>query len=209
MHRQITIVMVLVLMVLAAVDIAGAADDFKPLFDGKTLNGWKPMPGGEWTVKDGAILGTSVKSERRHGLLMSEKEYSDFTVNFKFRVIKGDSGFYFRSDPVKSDVGVNGFQVEVDNSKEVGGLYETGGRAWVKKPDPKVIQSIYKPGEWNRMSITAVGRDVVVKLNGVKTAELKNDKGRVKGRFAMQLHGGQDMEVMFKAIEIRDLAAKK
>ncbi|NQT85864.1 DUF1080 domain-containing protein, partial [bacterium] len=134
---------------------------------------------------------------------------SDFVVQFQFRVVKGDSGFYFRSEPVKHAVGVNGFQAEVDNSKEVAGLYETGGRAWVKRPDPKVIEKIYKPGEWNRMSITATGRNVVVMLNGVKTAELKNDKGRVKGRFAMQLHGGMDMEVMFKAIEMRDLAAKK
>ena len=205
MHRQLIIVLVLVLMVIAAAGDALAAEEFKPLFDGKTLKGWQALPGGTWEVKDGVIVGTSAKSERRHGLLASDKEYTDFVVRFKFRVIKGDSGFYFRSEKVKGAVGVHGFQMEVDNSKEVGGLYETGGRAWVKRPDPKLIQKIYKPGKWNQGCISAIGRNVVVRINGEITSELKNDKGRLKGHFAMQLHGGMDMDVKFKDIEIREL----
>jgi len=205
MHRQLGIVMVLVLVTLCAADIVRAADDFKPLFDGKTLKGWHALPGGKWEVKDGVILGTSAKSERRHGLLASDKEYSDFVVQFKFRVIKGDSGFYFRSEKVKHAVGVNGFQMEVDNSKEVGGLYETGGRAWTKRPDPKLIEKILKPGKWNQACITAIDRDVTVRLNGEITAQLKNDKGRTKGHFALQLHGSMDMEVMFKDIKVKEV----
>ena len=209
MHRQ-WIIALTVMAIVAAGDCLAAEEApnaFTSLFDGKTLKGWQALPGGTWEVKDGAIVGTSVKSERRHGLLMSDKEYSDFVVRFRFRVVKGDSGFYFRSEKVEQKVGVNGFQVEVDNSKEVAGLYETGGRAWVKRPDPEVIQEIYKPGEWNQMSITAIGRNVVVRLNGTVTSELKNDPGRVKGHFAMQLHGGMDMDVMFKDIEMRSPTA--
>ncbi|MBC8372175.1 MAG: DUF1080 domain-containing protein [Planctomycetes bacterium] len=204
MYRSLIIALVLIVMLVAATDMTLAAEEFKPLFDGKTLKGWNALPGGKWEVKDGVILGTSAKSERRHGLLASDKEYTDFVVQFKFLVVKGDSGFYFRSEKVKGAVGVHGFQMEIDNSKEVGGLYETGGRAWTKRPDPKLIEKIYKPGKWNQGSITAIGKNVTVRLNGEITAELKNDKGRVKGYFAMQLHGGMDMEVMFKDIEIRE-----
>ena len=54
------------------------------------------------------------------------------------------------------------------------------------------------------MVVSAHGGDITVTLNGVKTAELKNDPGKWrKGRFALQLHGGNDMLVMFKDIEIR------
>jgi hypothetical protein len=52
------------------------------------------------------------------------------------------------------------------------------------------------------MAVSAHGRRVAVHVNGRKTAELKNDKGRLKGLLALQLHGGQDMHVMFKDIEI-------
>ena len=115
--------------------------EWKPLFDGKSLEGWKPLPGGEWKVEEGKIVGRSPKSERRHGILLNDREFENFALRAKFRVHSGDSGFYFRCEPVKGGVSVHGFQVEVDDSQETGGLYETGGRGWVVKPtectDPK------------------------------------------------------------------------
>jgi hypothetical protein len=183
-----------------------AKDQFVPLFDGKTLKGWTPMQGGNWEVKDGAILGTSQKSERRHGMLLTNREYSDFVIQAKFCVHKGDSGFYFRSAKVKSAVSVNGFQVEIDTSQETGGLYETGGRAWVKKPSKKAIaERKYEQGKWADLELRAVGRNVTVSINGVICSKLKNDKGRTKGHFGLQLHGGQEMHVEYKDIRIKEL----
>ncbi len=185
--------------------VHSGAGEFEPIFDGKTLDGWTAMPGGSWEVKDGAIIGKSPRTERRHGILLSDKEYGDFIVKLKFRVHSGDSGFYFRSEKVKSAVSVNGFQVEVDSSQETGGLYETGGRGWVVKPTKEDIpKKKYKPGEWTTLELTCKGEDVTVKINGVVTAELKNDKGRTKGHFGLQLHGSDEMHVEFKDIEISE-----
>ncbi|MDP6442892.1 MAG: DUF1080 domain-containing protein [Pirellulaceae bacterium] len=196
-----------IMLVIAVTSVGVAADnDFKPLFDGKSLDGWTPTPGGKWEVSDGSIVGTSDKSERRHGILLSNRTYSDFEVKAKFRVIAGDSGFYFRAGRVKSGVSVNGFQVEVDTSQETGGLYETGGRAWVHQPTADVIEKRkYKPGEWTELELSAVGEHIVVKINGVVTSELKKDKGRREGHFGLQLHGGQDMHVEFRDIAIREV----
>ncbi len=186
----------------------GQAEDQRgePLFDGKTLKGWSPTPGGTWEVKDGAIVGKSPKSERRHGILLSDRQFTDFVVVARFRVISGDSGFYFRADRVESSASVNGFQVEVDRSEQTGGLYETGGRGWVHKPTAEVIKKCkYQPGEWTDLELSAIGDDVVVKINGVVNSELNNDKGRRKGHFGLQLHGGQDMHVEFRDIRIREI----
>ena len=177
---------------------------FVPLFDGKTLKGWTATPGGKWEVKDGAIVGTSPVSERRHGILLTDSRFKDFTIRAKFRVLKGDSGFYFRVDRVPGGVGVNGFQVEVDTTQETGGLYETGGRGWVQKPAADVVkQRKYKSGEWTDLLLKAQGANVSVFINGVKSAELRNDKGRREGHIGLQLHGGQDMHVEFKDIQIQ------
>ncbi len=216
MHRRCTTALALIVLAsLAAVGVAAVGvaaepakpakptDGFTPLFDGETLTGWHALPGGTWKVVDGELVGTSPKTERRHGLLLTDKAYSDFVIRLKFRIVKGNSGFYFRSTPVDNAVGVNGFQAEVENSPKVGGLYETGKRRWVTRPDPKLIKKVYKPGEWNEMSVTAVGRHVVVRVNGAITAELTNDPGAVNGHFALQLHGGMDMDVRFKDIELR------
>ena len=180
--------------------------DFESLFDGKTLKGWSPAPGGKWVVKNGAIVGTSPKTERRHGMLLTNEEFTDFIVKAKFRVHSGDSGFYFRAKRVSNAVSVNGFQVEVDTTQETGGLYETGGRGWVMKPTREVIKKrAYKSGEWTNLELTAIGKDVIVKINGIVSSELRNDRGRIKGYFGLQLHGGQDMHVEYKDIMIRKI----
>ncbi|MFQ6034470.1 MAG: DUF1080 domain-containing protein [Sedimentisphaerales bacterium] len=175
---------------------------WKSLFDGKSLDGWHIIPGGKWQVRDGVIEGSNVKSDKRHGLLVSDKRYSDFTARLKFKAMKGNSGFYFRVDEVGGSVGVHGFQAEIDASKDVGGLYETGGRGWVVQPGAEDVAKWFKPGQWNQMTVSAHGRRIVVHVNDQKTAELKNDKGRLEGHLALQLHGGQDVQVMFKDIEI-------
>ncbi len=175
---------------------------WKPLFDGKTLQGWHTIPGGKWQVSDGIIVGTSASSESRHGLLVSDRSFGDFTVRLKFKALKGNSGLYFRADEVGGGVGVHGFQAEIDASNDVGGLYETGGRAWVVQPTAEDVARWFKPQEWNEMTVSAHGGRIVVHVNGLKTAELKNDKGRLKGHLALQLHGGQEMHVMFKDIEM-------
>jgi hypothetical protein len=191
-------------IILATAPVTRAAE-FKPIFDGKTLKGWTPAPGGKWEVKDGAIVGTSPKSERRHGILLTDKQYSNFVVKAKFRVHSGDSGFYFRAERVKSAVSVHGFQVEVDTSQETGGLYETGGRAWVHRPTAEVIKKRkYKKGEWTDLELSANGGHIVVKINGVISTELKNDKSRTKGHIGLQLHGGQVMHVEYKDIVISE-----
>jgi len=195
-----------VALVAGAAPSALAADEegFVPLFDGKTLDGWHVLPGGNWEIKDGVVVGTSPRTEGRHGLLMTDKVFKDFTVRLKFKALKGNSGFYFRVEEVKSGVGAHGFQAEIADQGGIGGLYETGGRAWVVQPKPEKIKEYFKPGEWNDMTVTAKGRDVTVTVNGVTTAELKNDPGRTEGRIALQLHGGQDMHVEFKDVEIRE-----
>ena len=175
---------------------------WKPLFDGKTLDGWSTLPGGKWDVKDGVIVGTSEASERRHGMLVSDKRRNDFTVRLKYKALKGNSGLYFRADKVDGAVGVHGFQAEIADVNDIGGLYETGGRAWVVKPTPEQVKKYHKVGEWNEMTVSAHGRRIVVHVNGRKTAELKDAPGRLEGHLGLQLHGGQEMHVEFKEIEM-------
>jgi len=177
--------------------------DWQPLFNGKDLAGWHTSPGGKWEVVDGKIVGTSPKSERRHGLLISDQSYGDFDVRLKFRVHEGNSGFYFRSKPVDHAVGIKGFQAEVDRTMNTGGLYETRGRAWVAKPDQQVMKQVYTPGAWTAMRVETRGKDVTVYINDKQVTALRDDPGLTEGHFALQLHGGQNMHVEFKDLAIR------
>ncbi|QDU62781.1 hypothetical protein Pan216_36510 [Planctomycetes bacterium Pan216] len=179
-----------------------------PIFNGENLDGWHATPGGEWTVKDGILVGTHEESDKRYGLLYSDATFKDFTVRFKFRALQGDSGFYFRALPAKDDAGIKGYQVEIDPRKAVGGLWESGGRKWVYEPTPELVAQWNKPGNWNELVVSAHGRRIAVTVNGHQTVDLKDDPGRLDGHFGLQLHGGQDVRVEFKDFEILSDATK-
>jgi hypothetical protein len=175
-----------------------------PLFDGKTLNGWIASGGGAWSVVEGAISGTSAANEARYGLLVSEKEYGDFTIKAVFRVTQGNSGFYLRGQTGESEGGITGLQAEICADDETGGLYESGGRQWVAQTDKKLMteKKVYRSGDWNELWVSASGPRVVVHINGTKTADFIDPQPmRLQGKFALQLHGGQDMKVEFRSIE--------
>ena len=182
---------------------------WKPLFDGKTLSGWKPIGGGQWTVEDGVVYGKSPASEQKHGILLSDRKFTDFTIRVVYRAKLGNSGLYFRCETTDAFYIVKGFQAEIDPTHDAGGLYETAGRAWVVKPTPEDVARYYKPDDWNEMTVSAHGGRIVVHVNGTKTAELKDDPGRTEGYLGLQLHGGQDMDVEFKSIEMLETAAER
>jgi HEAT repeat protein len=173
---------------------------FAPLGDGKTLNGWASNGVGKWSVEDAAIVGNGTQKPG-YAMLFSEKQYRDFTVRFKYKVLAGNAGFYIRAEKLNTAEGVRGLQVEIDPAKDNGGLFEVSGRDWVAKPDPKLPKDYFKPRDWNDVTVAAQGRRIVVTMNGHKTVELPNDPGRTEGFFALGMHGG-GVHVLFKDIEV-------
>jgi hypothetical protein len=160
----------LLVVLLLASSSSRAAGHWQPLWDGKTFNGWHIIGKGEWKIEDGAIHGTHAKTEKEFGHLVTDKSYKDFTVRMKFKALKGNSGLYFRIEE-KGASGVSGFQAEIDEAKDVGGLYETNGRAWVVQPKPEDVQKWFKPGEWNDMTVSAHGGHIIVHVNGHQAAQ--------------------------------------
>ena len=212
-RAAVQIALPLAMLTLALMPLAFAADDkphdgkWAPLFDGKSLAGWHPIGDGEWKVQDGAIVGRNTKAND-YGHLVSDKSYADFTIRMKYKSVAGNSGLYFRIAPEGAS-GVSGFQAEIDANNDVGGLYETNGRGWVVQPTPEQVKTWFKPGEWNEMTVTAKGGDITVTVNGKVSSQLKDDAGKWReGPFALQLHGGQDVEVWFKDIELLAEEAK-
>ena len=180
-------------------------EEWQSLFDGKTLKGWHALPGGTWKVEDGVLVGRSDQKEERHGILVSDKQYDNFEIEIVYKSVEGNSGLYFRAEEIGDLYGVLGFQAEIHPTDDAGGLYETGGRQWVAKPGEEDVRKYYKAGDWNTMSVRAVNGEITVTVNGTTTAKLHDDPGSKKGHFGLQLHGGQQMLVMFKVIRVKEL----
>jgi len=171
---------------------------WRRIFDGRTLSGWKKDGSGDWAIVDGAVKGTHGPGAGQRGFLMSEAEYSNVTVRLDYKVVKGNSGFFFRMGAPPA----MGYEVEVDPTRDVGGLQHPGKRGWLVHTGPVAETPHYKVGEWNRMTVSAHGRRVVVHVNGMKMSEVRNDPGPLEGRFALQLNPRNELEVYYKDIEI-------
>ena len=100
---------------------------------------------------------------------------------------------------------MHGFQAEIDENRDAGGIYESYGRQWIVNPDDEFVKTYFKPQEWNEMTVEARGPKVVIHVNGTKVSEIDDSTVQMEGPFALQIHGGQDVHVMFKDIKIEAL----
>ena len=102
-------------------------------------------------------------------------------------------------------------QVQVGRFKSgVGGIYESYGRRWLDKPTEEEEKTYVHDDQWNEMVIDAHGGTITVTVNGIQSAQLKDDKeGRAEGHFALQMHSHCVMHVMFKDIEILEAKPAK
>ncbi len=202
--RSTGILGLILLTGLAVTAFAADEGEWRPLFDGKTLEGWHPVGDGTWSVEDGVIVGRA-DSEELYGLLVSDEVFRDFSVKYRFYCVEGDSGFYIRTYILPPEKAY-GLQVQVGKAKSgTGGIYESYKRAWVEKPSDEAQVEFVNDDGWNDMRIDAKGGDITVYVNGVKTADLKGDPSRPVGHFALQMHSGNVMDIRFKDIQIKEL----
>ncbi len=198
------------------------ADDWKPLFDGKSLDGWTQKGGkAQYRVEDGMIVGSSVPNTS-NSFLCTTKDYGDFILELDFKDDpRLNSGVQIRSQcfDEPTEVGgkkiaagrVHGYQVEIDPSDRAwsGGIYDEGRRGWLNdlKDNPAARQA-FKQGEWNTFRVECRGDSIKTWLNGVPAADLTDDM-TPKGFIALQVHGvgaaTDPREVRWRNIRIQEL----
>jgi len=178
-----------------AADAAG----FETIFAGKDLS--KVKTEGNWQIQsDGSLLLTPREGEkgwtRYNHYIWLPGEYGDFTFDFEFKYTAGgNSGVYFRcSDDI--DPTVSGFEVQILDSHgvtkelghhDMGGIIKTQGAS----------KNMSKPaGEWNRMTVSMSGDQLIVVLNGecIQDFNLREKKPADKdlpasGKISIQDHG--------------------
>lgn len=174
-----------------------AQAQWKPLFDGKTLNGWKKVAGsGEYQVENGAIVGTSVANSP-NTFLVSEKEYGDFILELEMKVedTTSNTGVQFRShyDPNGNNGRgrVYGYQFEVDPSSRrwTGGIYDEARREWLYPLTLNpAVQNAFQLNQYNKIRIEALGHTLRTFING-KEAAFLIDTVDASGFIALQVHG--------------------
>ena len=190
----------------AVLPSAAVAQDKKwtPLFDGKTLDGWKKV-GNEksvWEVKDGAIQGSGPPSM----LVTTTGPYKNFRYRAEIKINDGgNSGLYFRTKPEPGFV--DGYEAQIDSTHtdpiRTGSIY---GMCHVYK-------QLVKPDTWFHYELEVRddvwrGREMTrikVIVNGDELYEyLDFDRTFAEGHFAFQQHD-PGSKVSIRKVEVMKL----
>jgi hypothetical protein len=199
-------------VVLGAALLAGCATTSnpgtsRPLFNGRNLDGWVVMHGGEWLVESGEIIARNgvnwtTNPEKSGSWLRTEKEYGDFILELEYAVnTKGNSGVFLRS-AIEKNPAFTGHEMQIlDDSNlpkpekwSTGALYDVvAANRVMSKP----------AGEWNSVRIEARGLRVKIWLNGT---EIINHDGVRSARGYLGLQNHDDKAVTrFRNIRITEL----
>lgn len=177
------------------------------------LGGWERRGGqARYTVDNGELIGQAVPGPT-NSWLVSNAQYDDFIIEFEARtdaalnsgmMIRGQSRADYR------DGVVFGYQAEIDPSKRgwSAGLYDEQRRQWLYTLGRnEAARQAFRPGDWNRYRVEAIGHRLRTFINGVPAADVIDDAD-ARGFIAFQVHAVPDAvaarkpEVRFRKIRI-------
>ncbi len=166
------------------------------LFNGKDLMGWKLRNNQNpncWSVAGGAMSNQMPCAD-----IISEQKFTDFKLRVEFQnVPQGNSGIYLRG---RYEVQISDGYNQVLDSLRMGAVYG------FLRP---AVNAAKKPGEWQVLEITLIGRKVTVALNGqtiidnetipgITGGALDSDEG-APGPIMLQ---GDHTKILYRKVEI-------
>lgn len=201
----------LILALIVSCSVFAQQGEWKPLFNGKNLDGWKISENPEsFKVEDGVI---KVAGPRAHAFYVgdvNDGEFKDFELIAEVKTMpKANSGIFFHTEYQDKDWPSKGYEVQVNQShddwRKTGSLYSFN--------DVKEVH--VEDGEWYKQHIIVKGSKVTVKINDKTVMEYdeSKDKNRPenagkkkldKGTFALQAHDPESV-VFFRDIKVKVL----
>jgi hypothetical protein len=201
----------LMLIALVGPAYAAAEDGWVPLFDGKSLDGWKASENqGTFTVANGELIAHGKRSHLFYTGPVANHDFTNFELKLEVMAKHGaNSGVYFHTEYQQDGWPDKGYEVQVNNTqsdvRKTASLYAIQDN----------LAAPAKDDEWFTMTIRVEGKHVVTKVNDrviidytepEKPERPDSFKGRLlsHGTFAIQGHD-PDSEVHYRNIAVRVL----
>ncbi len=144
-----------------------ASADWVELFNGKDFTNFGAAGKTEqngYLVKEGVI-----ESTRKCRNLMTEKQYSDYILEFEFQLTPGANNGLGIHYPGSGDAAYTGMELQIiDNTAEkYKNLKDWQFHGSIYSLAPSLRGHLVPVGEWNKQRVTVRGPRVTVELNGV------------------------------------------
>ncbi len=145
---------------------------WRPLFDGRTLNGWRAYRGttasSAWTARDGVLAKAGSAED-----IISGAQFGDFELAFDWKLSPGgNAGVFYRATEEYDHVYWSGPEYQLLDDvghPDAHSRLTAAGAAYALYPSPA---GVVKPaGEWNSARIVVRGAHVEHWMNGTKLLE--------------------------------------
>jgi hypothetical protein len=147
-------------------DASATSAAWRPLFDGRSLEGWEHVGPGKFVVEDGLL-----RTQGGMGLLYFAREKLGncvIRVVYKTANDHSNSGVYIRIADRPADPWYavhHGFEVQImdreSEGRSTGSIYTFA----------KAAATPFKSGEWNTLEVTLKGNHVLTTINGTQVTE--------------------------------------
>lgn len=198
---------------------AGDPHDWRPIFDGKSLEGWEHIGPGKMVLEDGQI-----RTEGGMGLLWYTKEkFGDCVIRVVYKTgsRRANSGVFVRIADKPKDPWYavhHGYEVQISDTDD-----EYHGTGAIYSLSKSTGRPAKPSGEWNTMEITLKGPQILISLNGAQVNEFNSETAKVpernkdyepergprpnSGYIGLQNHGDvtENAHVVFKEVSVRPL----
>lgn len=209
----------------ALLSVSAFAQDWKPLFNGENLDGWKvvggPETGAGYRIENGEIVGYTAGGGPNM-FLCTDRDYADFELEYECRMVAPkNSGVQIRTlrtpkpeDPAVRWKPVNGPQVEFDqvNPGSSGWIFGEGTKfRWLYQnlKQPERTRHELDFTQWVKFRVVAQGPRLQVWVNGKQVEDITHEelyKTHAKGLIGLQVHeGGGKGEIRWRNVRIREL----
>ncbi len=179
-------------------------EGFRPLFNGRNLQGWKVYAGANWRVQNGELVGPSDSA----GWIGTTDEYDNFILRGEYWIDKGDtnesnSGVFFRAQKTAAPWN-DGYEMQIslqDERNPTGSIYNRVPTNLTR------MREIAPEKQWNAFEIRACGSHIQITINGemIQDCDLHEFKRGVIG--LQQHHPG--VTVKYRNLRLKRLSPRE
>jgi hypothetical protein len=204
---------------MAAFALHAADDAWTELFDGRSLEGWRPSENKEsWKVIDGQLAAEGPRSHLFYTGPVHGADFRNFELEVEALARPGcNSGVYFHTAYQERDFPYKGFEIQINNTATGEGSYrerkKTGSLYGVRN----VYKQFIADDQWFKINALVRGKSVQIRLNGLLVVDYIEpnppvipdgpEKGRFldHGTFALQCHN-DGSHARFRRVRVRPLS---
>ncbi len=204
---------------MAAAGLTAAGDGWVPLFDGRSLEGWRSSENqGSWKVVDGQLSADGPRSHLFYTGPVRGADFRNFEIEAEVMTRPGaNSGIYFHTAYQEKGFPQKGFEVQINNTATGEGSYrerkKTGSLYGVRN----IYKQLVQDDAWFKVHIAVRGKNIQVRLNGTLLVDYTeptppvlaqgSERGRFldHGTFALQCHD-PGSKARFRNLRVRPLA---